>query len=67
MSENETERRSISAIVNEMGPLHTSLGIPVDPEEFCEAWEIINQIERRLSETKANAWRERWNTTPTTT
>jgi len=62
MSENDNARRSISATVDEFVQGHQRLGIPVDPEEFCEAWEIIQRIERRWSDRKANAWRERWHT-----
>lgn len=62
MSENDNARRSITATVDEYVQGHDQLQIPVDPDEFCEMWEILQRIEQRLSEAKANAWRERWTT-----
>jgi len=60
MSENDRTRASISATVAEIGQEHQALGIPVDADDFLEAWEIIDRIERRLQEAKAAAWSERW-------
>lgn len=66
-TENDATRRSIRATVDEYVAGHDALGLPADTEEFSEIWASIQRIEQCLSETKANAWRERWNTTPSTT
>lgn len=60
MSENDATRTSITATVNEIVQGHAALGLPVEEEEFLEAWAIIDRIERQLQAEKAKAWSERW-------
>lgn len=60
MTSNDHTRASIDATLTEMTRGHAVLGLPVDEDEFFEAREIIDRIERRLSDAKAAAWRERW-------
>ncbi len=48
MSETDHARASISATVNEIAEGHARLGIPVEHEEFCEAWAILQRIEQRI-------------------
>ncbi len=60
MSENDRVRTSISATLTEIGQGHAATGLPVDDDEFLEAWEIVDRIERRLQEARAKAWSERW-------
>lgn len=60
MSENGRVRASIDATLTEIVQGHAALGLPVDEDEFLDAWETIDRIERQLSDAKATAWRERW-------
>lgn len=60
MSENDRTRASISANVTEICQGHAALGIPVEEDEFLEAWEILCRIEERLRQAKLEAWQKRW-------
>ena len=60
MNENDHTRVSISATVAEITQGHAALGIPAEPEEFLEAWEILSRIEKKLQQQKAEAWSQRW-------
>ena len=60
MSENDHVRASIDATLTEIGHGHAATGLPVEADEFLEAWEIIDRIERRLQQAKAEAWVKRW-------
>lgn len=60
MSENNRTRASIDATLNEILIGHAATGLPVEEDEFLDAWEIIDRIERRLQQAKALAWIERW-------
>ena len=60
MTENEHARASIRATVDEIVAGHDALALPADEDEFLEAWEIIDRIERSLQAAKAEAWAKRW-------
>lgn len=47
---NNHVRASISATLAEIAQTHKALGLPVEPDEFGEAWSVICRIERRLNE-----------------
>jgi hypothetical protein len=60
MSDNDRARASIDATLTEIGQGHAALGIPVEEDEFLEAWEIIDRLERHYQEARAKAWADRW-------
>ena len=41
--------KSIMATTDEIVQRHQTLGLPVDADEFCEAWAAICRIEMRLA------------------
>lgn len=56
---NSRVRTSISATLAEIEQTHKTLGIPVEEDEFCEAWGVITSIERRFVTTGIDGDR-RW-------
>lgn len=60
MSENDRTRASITATLDEIVQRHITLGIPIDEDDFGEAWEIVDRLERHMQAQKARAWVERW-------
>lgn len=62
MSESDRARASINATLDEIVQRHEALGIPIDEDDFDEAWEIIDRLERHMQAQKAAAWSERWAT-----
>lgn len=57
---NDRTRASITATMAEIVKGHEALGLPIEEEDFNEAWAILDRIEKKLVEAKAKAWSERW-------